>query len=138
MLTEIDTARQLAHDEQIDAVFKHGLSHRRGRCERSKELCGAKICEKSKLFSDRKKRFFGALCGVDNVPFRTANRAKQHAVACLADLYRFLSQRDSVFVDRATADISVAICKFMTVFFGYRIKHLYRFIYDLGAYSVAS
>ena len=104
LLAEIDSARQLANDQEIDAGDHVGPQ--RGRVRES--LVGddrAQIGVNAQILAQREQSLFGPR---RPFPFRPADRTEQHGVGLAAQGERVVGQRHAAGVDGAAAELCLA------------------------------
>ena len=104
LLTEIDAAGQLTHDDEVHAFQQFGLDRRgaeRGRVRAHRAQVGVQ----PQRLADRQQALFGADLGVRVGPLRAADRAEQDGVCLAARLQRSGRQRLAVAIDGDAPDI---------------------------------
>ena len=102
-LAEIDAARQLAHDHQVEPGDELALQ---ARCvgERLEDHRRAQIGEQVHLLAQLEEAALGLQFERQLLPFRAADRAEQHGVAGERLLQGRFGQRGAVSIVGGTAD----------------------------------
>ena len=103
LVAEVDAARQLAHDEHVDAGQPFRTQRRRVE-QLGIDRHRAQVGVEAQAFADREQALLGADLGARVVPLRAAHRAQQHGVGLLRDRQRLGRQRRPGLVDRRAAD----------------------------------
>ena len=105
LLSEIDAANQLAHDDEIDTAHEFRLQ--RGVLDQSVcNLHGTQIGVETEPLAETQNRTLGAQGRLHAVPLRPADCTEEHAVRRLADRERVFGQRRAEFIIRRTARVA--------------------------------
>jgi len=133
---EVDTAGQLAHDEDIQARDHFRLEARRVSQLRVEDR-RAQVAEQAQLRTDLQQATLRADITFDLVPFRAAHRAEQYGVGRAGAVQGFIGQWHAVLVDGRAADHVVAQLKAQAVLAVGEFQHLDRFGHDFRTNTVA-
>ena len=138
--TKIQTACKFTHNQHIkpfstDLFFKR-TSPWKLRIKHSR----TKVCKKSKLFSNFKQSCFRTKLRRKLIPWWScsvsADGTHENSISSFTSFNRFISQRNTVSIDRATSHKKLVIFKFMSKFFCNFIKNLYCFRNNFRTYSI--
>ena len=138
MLAKIDAADELAHDDEIDALFDNRFFQRRSVRELRPDLRRAVVAVNTHTRAQAQQTLFRALRARHIVPLVAAYGAEQHTVGSYALIEHFLRQRVAPLIDGTAAHIDVCIMKGVSVQLCNFIQYAERFVYDLRADAVAA
>ena len=135
-LAEVQAARQLPHDHDVDALQQVRLD-RAGVDDRGEDLYRPEVREQVEALTDGEDAVLWPGLGVWVVPLGTAYRSEEHAVDAIADLQRLVRERGAKVVDGIAADPPVAQVEVVPEPGSDGIEDLDGLGSDLGAYSVS-
>ena len=135
-LAEVDPARQLAHDQHVDAVDDLG-PQRRGVDERREDRRRPQVREEPERLADPEQPLLRPHVHRHRIPFRSADGAEQDRAALAAGLDDLVAQRRAVFVDRAAADQLGLELELDAELLARRHEHALRLLRHLGPDPVA-
>ena len=137
MLTEVDAADQLAHDDEIHALRGDIRAQRAGARKLLEHVRRADVAVEVHCAAQLQQALFGTVFRRLRVPLRAADRAEQHTVAGKADLARALRQRHAELVDGAAAHGRLGIAEAVAEFLGRRVEHGDGLLHNLRADAVS-
>ncbi len=135
-LAEIDAARQLADDHDVEALDDLGLE-RAGIDQRIEHLGRPQVGEQVHLLAESQQPAFGLLVELDIVPFRPADRAEQHGVGFERALHGVVAQRHAVLVEGGAAHHVFLDVEADGALLPHPGDDLAHFVHDFGADAVA-
>src|SRR5579884_647756 len=103
-LSEIDTAKQFPHENQIGAPHDF-RPHHRMFCQRAKNENRTEVGIIAKQFAQFQQTPFRPFSGRKMIELRVADCAKHHCLGSKTDVFGLLGKRRSMFPDRRTANI---------------------------------
>ena len=135
-LSEVDTAGQLAHDQDIQPGNDFRLE-RRGIGQLRIEQRRAQIAEQPQLGADLQQAALGTNGRIDGVPLRSADGAQQDGVSGTSTLQGLIGQRHAVLVDSRTTELVVAQLEAQLKLVIGQLQHLDRLGHDFRANTIA-
>ena len=136
MLTEVDTAGELADEHHINALDDLGTKRRRTG-QRIVNLDGTKVGIEAELLADTQQallRTRGRRVG--RIPLGSADGCQQHGVRCLRCRKSLSRQRVSTHINRRAANQVILKGKLHAGTLAHRSQHLLALGNDLGANAV--
>ena len=101
---EVDAAREFAHADHVEALFRNVAAQGREALEAGVEAGRAQVAEELVALSQGKKRaHFGTGLVRERVPLRAAHGAEQDGVGLVAGFDGFVGQRPAAGVDGGAA-----------------------------------
>ena len=108
LLSEVDAADQLAHDDEVDTAHEFQLQRRvLDQCVR--DLHGAQVRIETEPLAESQNRTLRAQGRLHTVPLRPADCAEEHTVRCLADREGVLGQRRAEFIVCRTTRVACLV-----------------------------
>jgi hypothetical protein len=135
-LTEVDAARELAHEDEVHVGEALRLE-RRGVLEPAEDLHRADVREEAQLLAHGQQAALGAVRGVGVVPLGAAHGAQQDGVRRLARLDRVGRERVARLVDGDAPQQCLAVRELVVERGGHGVEHQAGCADDLGADAVA-
>ena len=123
-LAEIDAARQLAHNEDVELVADDAVFNRRSALQRLKNFSRPQVRIQPQRAADAEQSRLRALAAGQGIPLPAADRAEQHGIRLFAGLHRLLRQRLACCIDCAASHELLVIGKAEAEFLSRRVEHL--------------
>src|SRR6185503_7043959 len=132
---EVQTAGQLANDEDVDAFEALGAQRRAGG-ELGERAHRAEVGPQAERLAQPEQALLGADLGGRVVPGRAADGAEQHGVGAATGGERVVGERRAVGVDRCTADQALIEREAVPEQLADRVEDAARLVHDFGADAI--
>ena len=137
MLAEIDTADQLTHNKEVNALIHDGLFQRGGIGQLRPDLRRPVVGVQAHAGAQPQQTLFGALFAGQSLPLGAADGTQQDTVSVFAFFQFGFRQRVTEFVDGLAAHVGAGIGKGVAVSGRDFIQDTHRLCHDLRAGAVA-
>ena len=137
VLTEVDAADELTHDDEVDALCHDLGLEGAGRGQLGPDLGRAVVGVEAHAGAETEQTLFRALLTGQTLPLWAAHCAQKDAVGREALVQLMLGQRVAVLVDGLAAHCGVGVVEGVAVLFGHLIENAEGLLHDLGAGAVA-
>ena len=140
MFAEIQTSGQFTHDHHVKALIADFFFQRTGAFEFVIQICGTKVGEQAKRFSQFQKTGLRSFGRFQLVPWRcgsvAADRSHQYRVTLSGSFDGLIRKRYTMYINGCSAHQKAGIMKGMAVFFTDLVEYFCGFPYDLRTDAV--